>query len=272
MEVTIRLEHVLVQNQQKDFTLLKEKKSFSLKIWYGNWNTGRCGGFELTTNEKNIDNQNRIFSVPAPRDGDPYEPELGSGILIGVFGKCGEDIDNLGFALLRRVESAQLLEVNYPNISTLLVPTGPKYIKTITYDNSGGTTPQTFTFSGSESVQTSESWSVTSGLEVGVETEVKAGFPILAEAKVKVSVQLSISGTYGRSTTKTTENSYSFPVEAPAGKHLQATATLYEGNINTTYTAKMQYHLDSGKQFVYSVSGSYEGVSVSEAAVKTVTF
>ena len=83
---------------------------------------------------------------------------------------------------------------------------------------------------------------------------------------------MSISGTYGRSTTKTTENSFSFPIEAPAGKHVQATATLYEGNINTPYTAKMLYHLDSGKQFFYSVSGTYEGVSASEAVVKTVTF
>ena len=125
-----------VESTEK-FYLAEGEKVISLKIWYDKYRNGRCGGFEMTTNEKNIDNQNRIFSVPAPRKGDPYEPELGSGILIGVFGNCGKDIDSLGFALLRRVESAQLLEVNYPNISTLLVPTAPKSIKTITYDNSG---------------------------------------------------------------------------------------------------------------------------------------
>lgn len=238
------------------------EKVASLKIWPTNFRKGRSGGFELVTN------QNRRFNVPVrKRKGNPYEPELGSGILIGVFGTAGSDIDSLGFALLRRVQSAELIELKYPDLSTLLIATSPKEIKCVTYDNSKGKAEQSFTFAGSERVEASESWSVTSGLEVGVSTTVKAGVPLIAEVSTTVTVTVSVSGTYGRSNTHTTEQSFNFPVAVPAGKRVQATATLYEGNINTRYTAKMMYILDSGKKFSYAVSGIYDGISASQVIV-----
>lgn len=102
---------------------------------------------------------------------------------------------------------------------------------------------------------TAEEWSVTAGMETSVETEVKAGIPILAEAKVKVSVKVSVSVSTSRSTNETTKQSYSFPVKVPAGKHVQASVTIYEGNINTKYTAEILYALASGKSFSYNVTG-----------------
>ena len=249
------------------FYFAEGEKVTSLKLWAGKFSTGRSGGFELTTN------QSRTFSVyPPNRTGEPYQPEIGSGLLVGVFGRSGDDIDCLGFGLLRRIESSQLINVQYPDIGPLQVTTSPKEIKTITYDNSKGTTAQTVTLAGSETVETSESWSVTAGIEAGVETEVKAGFPILAEGKVRASVKVSVSGTYGRTNTKTTEQSFSFPINVPAGKHTQATATLYEGDIDTKYTATMVYNLDSGKSFNYEVNGVYSGVSASQIVVTTTAF
>lgn len=235
----------------------------SLKIWASDHDTGRCGGFELITNE------GRKFDVDARRTGDPYQPEIGSGILVGLFGRAGADIDCLGFALLRRVESAVLVNVDYPDISTLQVKTKPRQIQTITYDNSDGTVEQTFTFSGSESVEETETWSVTAGIETSVSTEVQAGIPIIAEGSVTASLSVSVSGTYERSTKKTTVQSFNFPVTVPPGKRMLASATLYEGNIDTEYTGKMVFTLDSGKSFNYEVNGIYSGVSASQAVVKT---
>ena len=245
------------------FYIAEGEKVTSLKLWAGTYLSGRSGGFELTTDQK------RTFSVDPPdRIGEPYQPEIGSGILVGVFGKCGNDIDCLGFGLLRRIESAQLINVQYPDISTLLVTTTPREIKTITYDNSEGTTAQTVTLEGSETVDTSESWSVTAGMEVSVvkQTEVKAGIPIIqaVDSKVSVSVTMSVSG---RTNMQTTEQAFSFPIKVPPGKRIQATATLYEGDIDTKYTATMVYNLDSGKSFNYKVNGAYSGISVSQIVV-----
>ena len=245
------------------FYIATGEKISSLKIWYTNFDTGRTSGFELITDQK------RRFSVNPGGHGSPYEPELGSGILVGVYGGYGHDIDHLGFGLLRRA-TAQLIGVKYPNLGILKVKTSPKNVDTITYDNSKGTALQEFTFTGSESVTTAESWSVTAGLEAGVSTTIKTGIPFLASSEITVSIKVSVSGTYQRSNAKTTKRSFNFPVKVPPGKRSKATATLYEGIINTKYIGMILYTLDSGKKFRYRVSGTYYGISASQIVVTVV--
>ncbi len=157
--------------------------------------------------------------------------------------------------------------MKYPDLASLVIKTEPKEIRTITYDNRIGTAEQHFTFEGSETVTTAESWSVTGGMEVGVEAEVTAGIPILAEGKITVSAKVSVSSTYERNNSTTSQQSFSFPLTVPVGEHIQATATLYEGDINTAYTATMRYILDSGETFQYTAKGIYSGISASEVDV-----
>ncbi len=255
------------KNQVSDsFIIADGERIVSLKVWGSNYgDDGRNGGFELTTDQK------RTFSINAGQDGDPYQPEIGSGILVGVYGSVGSDIDCLGFALLRRAK-AQLIGVEYPGISTLLITTQPTEIRTITYDNSKGKVEQEFTFEGSKKVTTTESWSVTAGMEASISVEVKAGFPLIAQTKVTTSLKVSVSGTYGRTNSETKDRSFSFPLKIPAGQRLQATAIFYEGNINTKYTATMVYYLDSGAKFYYNVSGEYSGISASQVNVTLTPF
>ena len=237
------------------------EKVTSLKLWAGPILQGRSGGFELITDKK------RKFSVDATmRTGNPYQPELGSGILLGVFGKVDEDIHCLGFGLLRTVVSSQLVDVKYPHLSTLTVTAAPEEIKYATHINKLDV-DQEFALEDSKTVETSSSWSVTGGMEFGFETEVNAAIPLLAESKVKVSAKLSVSGTYGRSNTITIQRSFNFPVKVPPREHIKATATLYRGVIKTKYTGTMVYNLDSGKSFSYAVEGSYSGVAVTQVAM-----
>lgn len=233
----------------------------SLKIW-STKKSDRCGGFEIITN------QSRKFSIDAGIYGDPYQPELGSRILVGIFGRAyGKNLFCVGFALLRRA-SAKLVGVQYPNISTLLVTTMPNEIDSITYQNMGPV-EEDFTFDGSVTVTTEQAWSVTASMEASVSIEVDSGFPIIAEAKIKASLQVTASGSYSRKNIKTTKQSYSFPLKVPGNyESLQATAILYEGNINTRYTGRVVYILDTGAKFSYNVSGEYSGISASEVVVK----
>lgn len=249
--------------ESEKFYLGDGEKIISLQLWGDTYSTDRAGGFRLTTSE------NRQFTVGYTRGSPSYEPDIGSGILVGVFGRAQTQIDCLGFGLLRRVQHAELIEVNYPDIHRLQVLRKPKEIKSIVYNNTRGSVEQTFTFSGSETAETSETWSLTTGVELGVETEVKAGFPILAEGTVTTSLTVSITGTYETTNTHTTEQSFEFPVTVPPRQCLQATATLYEGEIDTRYTARMLYTLDSGKSFGYSVSGTYKGITVGSVVVAT---
>ena len=246
------------------FVIALGEKVASLKLWASSYDEngekGRSGGFELTTDQK------RLFNISIGRTGNPYEPELGSGLLVGVFGRADEEINCLGFAFLRRA-SASLTNVRYPDIDKLQVATKPKEIQTIMYDNSNGMEEQEFTFEGSEEVKTEQTWSLTGGLESTVTVQVEGGFPLIEAAKVTTSVSVSVSSTYQQSNCHTTQQAYSFPLKVPAGKRLRATAILYEGEIDTKYTATIHYTLDTGAKFYYNETGEYSGISASEVVV-----
>jgi hypothetical protein len=83
--------------ETETFTFSEGEKIVSLKIWPSDHSSGRCGDFELVTDK------GRKFAVDnARKTGDAYEPKLGSGILVGMFGNSGHEIDCLGFALLSK--------------------------------------------------------------------------------------------------------------------------------------------------------------------------
>ena len=247
-----------MEDEETDiFYIADGEKITSLKLWRNDYEKGRLGALELTTD------QNRKCSF-GQRSGRLYEPEIGSGLMVGIFGRSGHDIDCLGFALLRRAK-AKIINMKYP--VDIPIQTAPKSYKTIRYDNTEGDAAQTFTFEGSESVTTSSSWSVTSGMEIGVSTEVEAGVPFIASAKTTVSAKVSLSATYNLENSKTVEESFSFPVTVPAGEILQATAVLYEGKINAEYEADMVYTLDTGKQFQYHIKGTYNGIDSDKVVV-----
>lgn len=132
---TIRTAGVKNGTPTEKFYIANGEKISSLQMWGGGWQEGRSGGFKLQTD------RGREFNVFTPdRIGYPYRPPLGSGILVGVFGRAAADIDALGFALLhqvkaqratahldagfallRRVKKAQLTCADDPNLSTFIV-------------------------------------------------------------------------------------------------------------------------------------------------------
>ena len=245
-----------------DFYLASDERLTSIKLWRSNFQTGRLGGVSITTNKERTFNCRNTSGTP------DYEPEVGSGLLVGVFGHSDWSIDCLGFATLRTLTSVRMIDLDYPNISTFQVVPEPSDIKTITYDNTEGDTPQTFTFSGEETVQTTSYWSATAGIEVGYSVEVQGSIPLVASFKVTTSVKASFSYTAGQSRTQTTTEAFSFPITVPAGGKIQARAILYMGNIDTEYTATMIYNLDSGVSFQYTTQGMYKGVASDEVRVE----
>ncbi len=236
----------------------------SLKMWSSDHERRRCGRPEMSTTFKKL-------TVDLPAIGDVYHADEGSGILYGVFGRSGCDIDCLGFAMLRSIEHARLTDVQYPGLRNDHIAVSPKAIKKLAYDHSKGTKDQVFTLSGKTTVEESEEWSVTSGLEMTISatTLVDASIPLVADVSMELTASLStsVTGSYSQRTTKTSKESYQFPVTARAGKHVQATATLYEGVITLSYSGKRIYELDSGEKFGYNATGIYGGVAVSSIQV-----
>lgn len=87
--------------QSKKFQFFEGEKVASLTLWASSFHTGRSGGFQINTSHgcsfKACVRESYIC--------DSYKPEVGCGLLTGVFGRGGEDLDCLGFALLIKAES-----------------------------------------------------------------------------------------------------------------------------------------------------------------------
>lgn len=97
---------------ESDTFVIADKETVqSLTVWGSSFLSGRCGGFQLNTS------QNHSLDIDAGRN-DAYKLNVGSGVLVGVFGLELEDINCLSFALLRRA-AAQMINVQYPGICAL---------------------------------------------------------------------------------------------------------------------------------------------------------
>ena len=239
----------------------------SLEIW-GN---GKCGLAGRVAGLRFRTNKGRKFEVHSSgqRNG-PYRPPIGSGILVGVQVRAGDDLDALGFLILRRVEKAILSNIRYPSLHTLALRTKPIRIDTVTYNNKHSSIASHYTLSGSKAITEKESWSTTKSLEkeVSAEFEVRGSALFIEKsAKLGVRVKVGLSGTRSRETTTTTTRSYNFQIDVPPRKTVEATATVFEGVINTPYTGTMKYFLETGITFQYNVRGTYKGVAVSQIVV-----
>lgn len=81
-------------------------------------------------------------------------------------------------------------------------------------------------------------WSITEGLELG--TTFKVGVPFFSEANA--SIKLNFSSTQGQSTSVQRRWSTSTTVVVPARSLVTASFIIYEGLLNTPFTAKFRAH------------------------------
>ena len=216
----------------------------------------RSGGFRFQTNK------GRTFKATSQKSpGREYYTEVGSGPLCGVFGRGGADIDCLGFAMLRPVQSAVLVDVKYPGLETLEVTTPPTQIDKIDYTNNTSSV-QSLTLSGTKEVQTKISWSTSTSLELSYTFSVTAGIPIVGEVSSELSWMVGLTSTYERDETRTETKTYDFPITCMPHTRIEAQAIIYDDKISTNYEAEVTYNLDSGKVIKYHVNGIYNGLSV----------
>ena len=243
------------EGRHSSFTFQTGERLRSLSLW-GNGAGTRCGAFRMRT-DKNREYFPKMTSWGLKTE---YGVNVGSGIIVGFVANHGNDVDALGFYLLRPIKHAVLKNVKYPDLKLNHVGLQPWDLESVDYRNAGSI-PQTFELTGSREVTTSWSWSVSSSLELAITTTVEAGIPEVASVKTETTWKVGITASYKRSETVKTKKMYGSPVTVPPRKHLMITGTIYDGPINTKYTGRMHVTLDNGRYFSYSVSGQYNGVT-----------
>ena len=196
-----------------------------------------------------------------------YWPEVGSGICCGIFGASCEDVDRLGFAMLRNIKESMVTNVKYPYLSMQNVATTPDTVAEQDFINSSSVA-QTYELKGSKTVAITRSWSLSNTLSMTVETKVTAGIPEVASVESGFSWTVSSTSVYETSKTVTDERSWSWPLICPPRTRILGTATMYADNIDTDYVADMELRLENGKVFRYTEKGVYNGLNSRTGNVK----
>jgi hypothetical protein len=106
----------------------------------------------------------------------------------------------------------------------------------IWYDN-GSTLQQSDTFQYTETTDQSFTWSITEGVNVGVEISATEGLPDVASSAPKASVTLSFSSTQGQTLVKTQTWSVNTPVAVPPQSSLKCDMVVNSQSYEIKFTA-----------------------------------
>uniref|UniRef100_W5LTP4 Aerolysin-like protein n=1 Tax=Astyanax mexicanus TaxID=7994 RepID=W5LTP4_ASTMX len=132
----------------------------SLSLW-GNGAGTRTGAIKFRTNKS------REFFVQMTEWGlkTEYPIDVGSGICMGISGRCGSDIDCLSFVFINSIESTVMKNVNYPTLHMEIPKVVVEEIKSITYHNTSDV-QQEYKVETSKKITKKSSWSTTNKMEI----------------------------------------------------------------------------------------------------------
>ncbi|XP_033933090.1 aerolysin-like protein [Pseudochaenichthys georgianus] len=227
----------------------------SLSLW-GNGAGTRLGAIKFKTNRSGE------FFAKMTSWGlkTEYPMDVGSGICFGVVGRCGSDIDCMGFMFLTTVQSTVLMNVNYPTMSQLTPQVNVEEIKSITYDNNT-TADQVNQIESSKKITKTSSWTVTNSMEATFSMEVSAGIPEVIEVSTGFSFTMGTESSYHLENTDERTETVTFTIHVPAGKKVKADITIGRATIDLPYTGTVKITCNNGSVLQYETSGVYKGLT-----------
>ena len=112
-------------------------------------------------------------------------------------------------------------------------------------------------------------WTSSASFSFEESVTISAGVPEIVKVEDKASWKVSAEASHTKKedTEDTTEQTFDFPT--PAMSRLKATVIQWQGTLNIPYTATSDLTFTDGTKFSKTISGSFNGVTVSQAATQT---
>lgn len=225
-----------------------------LSIW-GNGAGTRCGAFKITTSK------NKEFFPKMTKWGlkTEYKMNAGGGVILGVIGGEGSDIDRLGFLMLDKVNTSVLTQFEY-DFNKVSLPE-KKYAYDVTIPNPSKIDSDTGSVTKKVARERGGEWFIKAGVKFGQEYKVKGGVPVVAEAEITTKWEVSVEGGYTGKWTNIDEETVSIPLIAPALTKTRIVYAYFQGKLNgCPFVATMKYFLMGGGIWDCEVTGFYDGV------------
>ena len=221
------------------FTFQDKEYIVEATLGYSGYDNGRCGFISFATN------QGRQWGSGNPND------ELirfsSCGTLVGLYGRCGSRIDQLGLIFCKPIKSLSLTKLQY-DTSQLDINTTQKNIlivsRGVLENNTSMPAKKTITLTGSYS-QTS-TYSHQTSIHYGIKYSVEGGL-IFAKDKLEIAVDASWTWTWGETTQQTLTVSDTTSIDVPPHESYGVSCTLTEvGPILIPYTATANLEYEDG--------------------------
>ncbi|MBE9217431.1 jacalin-like lectin [Dolichospermum flos-aquae] len=225
-----------------------------LSIW-GNGAGSRCGAFRIKTSK------NKIFFPQMTKWGlkTEYKMNVGSGVILGVIGDAGSDIDSLGFLMLDKVDNTVLTAFQY-DLTKVALPQN-KYVYDIEIPNPSNTDSDSGSIVKQVSIEKGGEWSIKAGFTFGQEYKVSGGVPFVGEGEMTTKWEVSFETSYTRKWNETKTETVTIPLIVPAKTKTRIEYSHFQGKIDACpFTATMRYYLVGGGTWNCQLSGFYDGV------------
>lgn len=238
-----------------EYTFQPGETLLSLSIWNTKWKDKTfVGAFKFTTSLGNTFNPREKTSSHKE-----YVLNYGYGALVGVAGRCGDALDNLGFYLIKKAKKVLLSDVSY-DTSSLPTPIANNLVDMPYLNNSS--VEQTYEYSYSYTAFRESSWTVSSIYEQSYSVTLSAEVPVL-EATVGAEASASWTFTQENSTTETYSETQqitaTYPVTVPPYTSVSLDLTYFSGKCSMFYSGKVALTLDNNEKFSYLATGNYAG-------------
>ncbi|KAL1250746.1 hypothetical protein QQF64_018542 [Cirrhinus molitorella] len=246
-----------------EFEFQPGERITTLSLW-GNGIGTRLGGIKFKTN------YDRHFSVKMTKWvlKTEYPIEVGSGFCLGLVGRCGYDIDCMGFLFLKAIQSVVVSNVSYPTLSQIIPKVAVEEIKCVTFKNNTSVSQQQ-TVETSKKIIKTNSWSVSKNISATFSVEVKAGIPGIAEFSTGFSTTVGGENTYSCEYTTEKTETLTTNIDVPQGKKVDVRITIGRCSFDLPYTGTMIMTCKDGSVFSFQTQGQYKGITYTDIKVDT---
>ncbi|XP_073713963.1 aerolysin-like protein [Misgurnus anguillicaudatus] len=235
----------------------------SLSLW-GNGIGTRLGAIKFETN------RGGKFFVKMTSWGlkTEYPINVGSGFCLGIVGRCGLDIDQMGFLFLKKIQSVVLTNVKYPTLSQMTPYVALEEIKSSTYKNETSVN-QEQTIVSSKKITKSFSWSTKESITRAFSMEVRAGVPGIVEVSAGFSYTVGTENTYSSKQKDERTQTESFKIDVPPKKKVDVHITIGRCSFDLPYTGTIRVMTEDGTMLTYETKGQFEGITYTKIKINT---
>lgn len=155
----------------------------------------------------------------------------------------------------------EYVEIYYDIDASSLLDLDPMVVATQWLDNRNSAVDQTVSFSFTKSITHANTFTHSTGFEVGLTVGVEANIPFVGSTDIEVSTSTSQNWEYGSENSETSEFTAESPLTVPPGKVYKATATVKQTKMTIPYIGYVHFE---GTTLTKTVTGTYEGVDYYE--------